>query len=59
MKKTSKIATVWQSRNGKVIWKVKRVVYEKGGEYFCRLDGNYYTPEYIKQQGYGVDIGVC
>lgn len=59
MKKTSKIATVWQSRNGKIVWKVKRVVYEKSSIYYIRLDGHYYTPDYIQQQGYGVDIGVC
>ena len=59
MTKTTKIATVWQARNGAIVWKIKRVVYEKAGEHYIRIDGHYYTPEYVRQQGYGVDIGVC
>lgn len=58
MKRVDHIATVWQKRNGKTVWRIKRAVYEKNGEQYIRIYGSYYTPARIVEMGYGVDIGV-
>lgn len=58
MKRIDRIATIWQSREGKIVWRIKRAVYEKNGEMYVRIYGSYYTPSYINEMGYGIDIGV-